>query len=54
MKLDVSKVVDYMTQGSCIPIDFVKSGDDCFSFVHGIETGAYIDPDKTNLAYLVG
>ena len=52
MKLDVGKVADYMTQGSCIPTDSVKSGDDCSSPVHNIGTGAY--SDKTNLAYLVG
>ena len=28
MKLDVGKVVDSMTRGSCIPTDSVKSGDD--------------------------
>ena len=27
MKLDVCKVVDYMTRGSCIPTDFVRSGE---------------------------
>ena len=53
MKLDVSKVVDNMTQGSCIPSDSMKSGDDYSSLVHSIETGAYIDSDKTNLVYLV-
>ena len=31
MKLDVGKVNDHMTRGSYIPIDSVKSGDDCFS-----------------------
>ena len=30
--MDVGKVVDYMTRGSCIPTDSVKSGDDCSSF----------------------
>jgi len=36
-------VVDNMTRGSCIIIDSVKSSGDCSSFVHNIETGAYID-----------
>ena len=43
-----------MTQGSCIPIDSVKSSDDCSSLVHKIGTRTYVDSDKTNLAYLVG
>jgi len=51
MKLDVGKVVDYMTRGSCIPIDSMKSSDDYSSFVHSIGTGACIDSDKTNLAH---
>ena len=54
MKLDVGKVVDHMTRGSCILTYSVKSGDDCSSLAHNIETGAYIDSDKTNLVYLVG
>ena len=49
MKLDVGKVVDCMTQGSCIPTDSVKSGNDYSILVHSIETGAYIDSDKINL-----
>jgi len=53
VKLDVSKVVDHMTRGSCISTDSVKSGD-CSSLVHNIGTEAYIDSDMTNLAYLVG
>ena len=53
MKLNVGKVVDNMTRGSCIPIDSVKSNDDCSSLVHSIRTGACIDSDKTNLAHLV-
>ena len=51
MKLDFGKVVDYMTQGSCIPIDYVKSSDDYSSLVHNIGTRACIDSDKTNLAH---
>jgi len=43
-----------MTGESCIPIDSVKSSDDCSSLIHNIRTGAYIDSDKTNSAYLVG
>ena len=53
MKLDVGKVVDHMTRGSCIPTDSVKSGDECSSLVHNIGTGAYIDSDKTNPTNLV-
>ena len=54
MKLDVVKVVDNMTRGSCIPIDSVKSSDNYFSLIHSIGTGTYIDSDKTNPTYLVG
>ena len=54
MKLDVGKEIDCMTQGSCVPTDSVKSGADCSNLVYSIETGAYIDSDKINLAYLVG
>ena len=50
MKQNVGKVGDHMTQGSCIPTDSVKSGDDSSSLVHNIGNGAYIDSDKTNLA----
>ena len=52
--MDVGKVFNHITQGSCIPTDSMKSGDDCSSLVHNISTGAYIDSDKTNPAYLVG
>ena len=54
MELDVGKVIDKMTRGSCIPTDTVKSSDDISSHVHNIGTGEYIDSDKTNPAYLVG
>ena len=54
MKLDVGKVVDHMTQESCVPTDSVKSDDDYSSLVHSIETRTDIDSGKTNLAYLVG
>jgi len=47
MKVDVGKIFDHMTQGSCIP---TESGDDCSSLIHNIESGAYIDSEKTNLA----
>ena len=53
MKLDVGKVIDYMIQGSCIPSDSVKSGDNCSSLIHNIRIGAYIDSDKTNPAHKV-
>ena len=46
MKLDVGKVFDHMTWGSCIPTDSVKSGDDYSSLTHSIETRAYIDSDR--------
>ena len=39
MKLDVGKVVDNMTRGSCIPIDSVKSSDDYSSVVHILGLG---------------
>ena len=54
MKLFVGEVVDGETRGSCIPTDSMKSGDDYPILVHNTEIGAYIDSDKTNLAYLVG
>ena len=54
MKLDVGKVVDHNTRGSCIPTDSVKSGDDHPNLVHNTGAGAYTNSDKTNLAYLVG
>ena len=53
-KLSVGKVVDSKTRGSCIPTDSVKSGDDYSILVHSTGIGAYIESDKTNLAYLVG
>jgi len=43
-----------MTQGSYIPIDSVKSSDDCSMLVHNIGTKECIDLDKTNPEYLVG
>jgi len=46
MKSDVAKVVDHMTQESCIPTNSVKSSDDCFSLVHNIETGVCINSDR--------
>jgi len=49
MKLDVGKVFDNMTRGSCIPIDSMKSSDDYSSLVYSIGTGACIDLDKTIL-----
>ena len=54
MKLDVGKVVDSMTRGSCIPTDSVKSGDDHLNLVHITGIGACTNSDKTNPAYLVG
>ena len=54
MKLNVGEVVDSMTQGSCILTDSVKSYDDHPNLVHNTGIRAYIDSDKTNLAYLVG
>ena len=37
------------------PSDFwTVYSDDCSSLIHSIETGAYIDSNKTNPAYLVG
>ena len=54
MKLFVGKVVDSKTQKNCIPTDSVKSDNDCPILVHNTGIEAYIDSDKTNLAYLVG
>ena len=48
MKVDVGKVVNYMTRESCILTDSVKSGDDCSSLVHNIGTVTYINSDKAN------
>ena len=42
-----------MIRENCIPIDSMKSDDDCSSLVHNITIEAYIDSDKTNLTYLV-
>ena len=53
MKLNVANVVGNMTQGYCIPIDSLKSGDDCSNFVHNTEIGEYVELDKTNPVYLV-
>ena len=50
-KLGVGKVVDNMTQGSCISIGYVESSDDYSSLVHSIGTGACIDSKKTNPAH---
>ena len=54
MKLFVGKVIDSKTWGSCIPTDSVKSGDACPILVHSTGIGAYINSDKTNMAYLIG
>jgi len=55
MKLNIGKIVDNITRGSCIPIDSLKSGDDdYFSLVYSIWSGPLVDSDKTNPAYLVG
>jgi len=51
MRLDIGKMVDNMTRGSCIPIDSVKSSDDYSSLIHSIGTGACNDSDKTNLTH---
>ena len=37
--LNAGIVVDNKTQGSCIPIDSVRSSDDYSSIVHSIGTG---------------
>ena len=51
MKLVVGKVVDHMTRESCTPTNSVKrEDDDCSSLVYSIETGEYVDSDKTNMA----
>ena len=54
MKLFIGKVVDSKTQGNCIPTDSMKSGDGYPILVHNTGIGAYIDSDKTNLAYMIG
>ena len=51
MKLDVGKVVDNMTRGSCVRIDSMKSSDDYSSLFHSTRTGTCIDSDKTNLTH---
>jgi len=53
MKVDVGKVVDHMTWENCVSTDSMKSGD-YSSLFHSIRTGAHIESDKTNLAYMVG
>jgi len=52
--MNIGKMVDKMTWGSCIPTDSLKSGDNDFSLVHNIRIGAYIDSNKTNLTNFVG
>jgi len=54
MKLDVDKMVDHMTRESCILTDSVKSGNDYSSLVHSIRTGAHIESDNPNSAYMIG
>ena len=54
MKLFVGKVFDSKTRGSCITTDSVKSSDDHLNLVQNTGIRAYIDSDKTNLAYFVG
>ena len=54
MKLNVGKVIDYMTRGSCILIDSVKSRDDYSDFIHNIGIGACVELDKSNPAHVVG
>ena len=54
MKLDVGKVTDHMTRGSCIPTDSLKNEDNCSSLARNIRTRAYVDSDKAIPAYLVG
>ena len=39
MKLFVGEVANGKTQGSCIPTDSVKSGDDCPILVHVLGLG---------------
>ena len=53
IKLFVGKVVDSTTQGSCIPTNSMKSGDDYPNLIHNTGIEAYIDSAKTNLTYLV-
>ena len=54
MKLDVNKVVNNKTRGSCIPIDSMNNSVDYSSLVHCIGTGAHIESDNPNSAYKVG
>jgi len=54
MKMFVGKVVDSKTRGSSIPTNSVKCDEDYPILVQSTRIGAYIDSDKTNLAYLVG
>ena len=53
MKLDVGKVIDHMTRESCIPTDYVKSGNDYSSLIHSIGTRAQIESDTPNSAYMI-
>ena len=54
MKLDVGKVIDYMTRGSFIPIDSVKSENYFGNYGYKIGGMGCIDLDKSNPVYLVG
>jgi len=50
----VEKVVDNMARGKCIPMDLMKSEDDCSNLGYNSGIGDFIKSDKTNLVYLVG
>ena len=39
MKMDVGKMVDNMTRGSCIPIDYMKNSDDYSCLVQVLGLG---------------
>ena len=54
MKMNIGKMVDKMTQGSCIPTDSLKSRDDYSNPYDNFGTGKYIELDKTNPVYLIG
>jgi len=50
----VNKMVENLTRGRCIPIDFVKCGNYFENYGHKIGGMGCIDSDKSNLVYLVG
>jgi len=50
----VKKVFDSSTRARRVPIDSMKSVDDCTNLGHSSGDGGYIESEKTNPTYLIG